>query len=345
MKTDTPIRPPAGQVRWFGIAMLAWALFLCPGCGTHDDKTVVSSKPRVEQMSSGPIEVTITADPGTVRLDRDVMLSIRVSHPSDIAVTMPQIGDRLTGFVLRGVLGAEPVESEGTTTVGQRFRLSPIVADEYRLGPMAVVYNKKRGISDEKWFATRPIVFEFISPVQGDPGDDISVEMRPVWIRPSLRTLVLYCLLAVAVIVALVILIRLIAGLHREQRLRRMSPRERALMELAELLRKNLVGKKRVKEFYLKLTMIVRRYIERRHSVRAPEQTTEEFLTTVSNDVRFAGDVVKKLKAFLEAADLVKFAGHRPEADDIERATSAARDYIESDSPQGPDGLTKNSDS
>jgi hypothetical protein len=77
--------------------------------------------------------------------------------------------------------------------------------------------------------------------------------------------------------------------------------------------------------------MIVRRYIERRHRVRAPEQTTQEFLRAVSSDPRFAPQVVERLKQFLEAADLVKFAAWTPDSGAVENAVSSARDYLTSD--------------
>jgi len=110
-----------------------------------------------------------------------------------------------------------------------------------------------------------------------------------------------------------------------------MSPRERALEELAELMARDLVGKNMVKEFYLELTMIVRRYIERAHAIRAPEQTTEEFLAAVSSDNRFGQEVINRLRLFLEAADLVKFAAYHPESDAISRATETARSYVVTD--------------
>lgn len=313
--------------------VLAGLLSLCLLAGCKDESPEADVGPRVENITSGPVKLTITAGPGTVRLDRDVMLSVRATCPSDVLVRIPDIGDRLTGFVLKGELGTEPVESQGTTISERRFRLSPLVSDEYRLGPMAIVYRNRHDPSSEKWFATRPIVFEFIAPVEGEAADDISVEMSPVWIRPSFQVISLYSLLVLAVIAALILVMRLVAGIRHEQKLRKMSARDRALMELAQLMRKDLVGKSKVKEFYVELTLVVRRYVERRHLIRAPEQTTEEFLEAVSNDSRFGPDIVTKLEAFLEAADLVKFAAFKPGPDAIGHATDTARDYIQSESP------------
>ena len=119
--------------------------------------------------------------------------------------------------------------------------------------------------------------------------------------------------------------------------LRRLSPAERAVRELDALLAKDLIRRGKVKDFYVELTMVVRRYIERQHGIRAPEQTTQEFLRAAGDDRRFPPAVLRKLAAFLEAADLVKFAAHQPDADAIDRAARTARDFILTDSQQTAD--------
>ncbi len=132
-------------------------------------------------------------------------------------------------------------------------------------------------------------------------------------------------------VVLLFLLWKLATRVKEEVALRRMSAKERALRELAVLMRQDLIGQHKVKEFYFELTMIVRRYIERQHGVRAPEQTTEEFLDAVSKDSRFSSEIIDRLRAFLQAADLVKYAAYTPDDDAIGTATRTATDYIERD--------------
>ena len=110
-----------------------------------------------------------------------------------------------------------------------------------------------------------------------------------------------------------------------------MSPIERALTELERLLRRNLPGHGLYKDFYIELTMVVRRYIERSHHIRAPEQTTEEFLAAASKHPLFTPEVLSQLKIFLESADLVKFAGQKANQEMTGQATEKARLYIKSD--------------
>jgi len=308
--------------------------------GTKTDNAVSNGKPRVEDMSRGPLQVTVTFDPPAVRIDRDMILSIKITSPSEIEVSMPGMDDRLKGFLRNGTLDKEPVSHAGKTTYERQLLLTPVISDEYRLAPFPVVYTDKgKSPAETMWFPTRPVVIDTVPVISGKAGSDIDVTMQPVWVYPTFKTVALYVFLGILAIAGLFLAWKLFKSVHRQIRLMRMSPRERALEELAELMEKNLIGKNLVKEFYLEITMIVRRYIERAHSIRAPEQTTEEFLTAISADSRFSRDVLSKLKSFLEAADLVKFAAYRPDSGAISNTTETARGYIETDAAdQGQDG-------
>jgi hypothetical protein len=87
---------------------------------------------------------------------------------------------------------------------------------------------------------------------------------------------------------------------------------ERAMAALARL-RSHLPGSvEAVPGFIEEVSSILRAYIERRFAVRAPEETTEEFLAEVaSRHDELAGER-DELARFLQLCDLVKFARHRP---------------------------------
>ena len=55
----------------------------------------------------------------------------------------------------------------------------------------------------------------------------------------------------------------------------------------------------------------MRRYLEDRFELRAPELTTEEFLDVAGSANRLSHDHQSLLRDFLRQADLVKFAGVR----------------------------------
>ena len=83
-----------------------------------------------------------------------------------------------------------------------------------------------------------------------------------------------------------------------------------------------------VKLFYVELTAIVRRYIERTKGIHAPEQTTQEFLQEISRRKDFPAEQSRRLRSFLEAADLVKFAAHQPREEDVEESFRRASAFV-----------------
>lgn len=309
-------------------ALLAW---LFPSVGLAN-APATNNAPRIEKMSFGDVVLIIAADPAKIHLGRDILLTIKTTAPTQLTVALPPLNDRLSGFALSGAFEREAVVHNGVITREHCFRLTPLIAAEYRLGPLAVTYRDTSQLQPvENWFATRALVFE-VAPLGGAaPGDTIGDLRGPVWVYPDFKTVAGWVGLAALLGAVLLALYRLSQRLRRAIRLRRMSPRERALYELAELLQRELIARNLVKEFFLALTMIVRRYIERAYRLKAPEQTTEEFLLAAADNPQFRPEVLNKLRAFLQTADLVKFAAYRPEPAIIERALATAKDYIETD--------------
>jgi hypothetical protein len=105
---------------------------------------------------------------------------------------------------------------------------------------------------------------------------------------------------------------------------RRRSAYDIARGELDALLAGPRPGTGEVDAFFVKLSFVVRRYLEGRFGLRSPELTTEEFLEELSRSPH--RDL---LDDFLRGADLVKFAGHVPDATAVEAAIAAASHFLE----------------
>lgn len=288
--------------------------------------------PHVETVRHNAITLVMTLTPGSVSLDRDIILSLQLTHPESIAVSLPPLADRLQGLLAASSFEREAAPSpDGRVTRERVVRLTPLIAPEYRIAPMAIAFRNAVGNGSTEYFATPPVTLP-LNAVTDQPVDDtLRGAIRPIPIHPSLKTLSGYVALLVLFALLMALVIHLLGRIRRKIRILRMSPKERALHELELLLARKLVEAGRIKDFYVELTMIVRRYIERRHRVRAPEQTTQEFLRAVSADARFAPQVVNRLQQFLEAADLVKFAAWNPDGSAVENAVGTARGYLTSD--------------
>jgi hypothetical protein len=129
------------------------------------------------------------------------------------------------------------------------------------------------------------------------------------------------------------LLYRLIRGRRRAVIVAPRPAHAIALEALAKLHAARLLEAARHEEYYVRLSDIVRTYLESRFHLRAPEMTTEEFLQAAQRDPQLTPPQRSLLGTFLSEADLVKFARYVPAPDDAERAYRAARQFVESTAP------------
>lgn len=282
----------------------------------------------VLELSKNGIDFKIESDSRQIDPARSVFLRVEAVAPQDRVVELPDLRDRVAGFSLAEDFVEEPkMADDGSVVKVANWRLVPEpCAAAYKIRPFVVKASPKMMSyqSDEGKFSfvAGPIRFEppaAREPVTGEMECDPRKDLPPLswklvgWIAATL-------LAVLGLLGALAYLVKYLARRVREHR---MSPIERAWAELDRLLKKGLPGRGRYKDFYVELTMVVRRYIQRKYGISAPHMTTEEFLRTAkpSDDLR----------RFLESADLVKFAGVEATPDMADAATESARSYIRSD--------------
>jgi len=81
-----------------------------------------------------------------------------------------------------------------------------------------------------------------------------------------------------------------------------------------------LPGKGEIKKYYYILSDILRKYIEDRFNIKAPEMTTPEFLVYLKDSKELSAQQKEILKDFLVHCDMVKFAKYGPSAKEIDES-------------------------
>lgn len=113
-----------------------------------------------------------------------------------------------------------------------------------------------------------------------------------------------------------------------------LPPHERALRELARLAADDLPARGEMDAFFVRLSSIVRTYIEGRFGIAAPDRTTQEFIREASRHPDLSGDHGRTLAEFLRSADMVKFAAARPAADACGDAMDRMRAFVDATAPR-----------
>lgn len=328
-----------------GILLLA----VC-GCGTKSAPTsedAAASHARSE-VERGPVRLTAQVEPVRPRLSDSPTLTLTIDHEEGVTVNKPLFGEAMGKFTIRDLREPLPRTDNGRVILEQIYTLEPTEPGRLRIDPIAVSFTDRREQADsaEQTIETEPLSIE-VSSVLGDKTPalgDLRPPAAPITLTADSLWLWAVAILAVVVLLALVLRRRRRRTLpQRTGAVKILTPQDLANMELDKLIASGLATSD-IKQFYIELTDIVRRLIERTTGIRAPERTTEEFLREISRAKTFEEEVRGRLRGFLEAADLVKFAAHRPNAEDVEESIRRARLFIGGRKPSSSDDRESQSD-
>ena len=135
-----------------------------------------------------------------------------------------------------------------------------------------------------------------------------------------------------AVLLGLILMVFLVGLVIRIIRRRRAgpptSPREAALSQLEALRPK--VAEIDPRHFSDEVSSVLRTYLTRQYGLRAPQQTSQEFLESISTDNLFDVNRQDLLSSFLKKCDLIKFARLDAGSSECESLLNQAFEFVKS---------------
>jgi len=312
------------------------AMVLLAGCGVMRSKDGASpskSGNAIERNTEkGPVKLFVRVWPREPRLSDLVEMDVKVESQPGIEIKPPAFGQAVGDFLIRDY-SERPPEAGAGNLRRFHYQLEPARAGKHLIRSVSIEFVDNRPNSERRGeptlIETDPLEVNVTSEL-GDEAPSLANLEPMLPPRPVPQTSAIGSLVASGLAGLLVIL--LIAALRRRKR-RPIEPRRQTAEEIAQaalalLLAENLPGRGLIKVFYLRLTGIVRQYVEDTTGIRAPEQTTEEFLRDVRSRAEFPPERSIRLAEFLEAADLVKFAGQQPEESQIDQAIARAHEFV-----------------
>jgi len=313
---------------------MAAALLLWPGCG--GDETAQTAGQDAETARTervlGPVKVIVEVSPREPRLSDDPTFTLTVEFEEGVDVTLPPFGNSLGDFVIRNYRKPLPEVRGRHRVIRQVYELEPVRTGEHLIHPVAIPFvdNRPKGDGEEHVAETEGLTV-IVKSVLGEEVPSLAdlkpaEEPKELPEEPFNALVLLWGLPAVALLILFVWMKR--RRRSEEDVAPKLTPRERAWLELKDLLAAGYLEREEFNFYYRDLTAVVCRYIERTTSVRAYEQTTEEFLRAVTGRETFPDDERQRLQSFLESADLIKFANLRPGKTEIESSFNRAKDFL-----------------
>jgi hypothetical protein len=295
-----------------------------------------------ETTSDGPVEATVEVWPAKALLGDPIHLRLTVKARRGVDVDMPPWGEALGRFLIVGRFAPTArrgAEGGGTTTV-QEYELQAQTSGRQRIPALRVTWtdgaarNAPRGhqapAARDLWTGEVPLAIGTDLP----PGE---LALRPALgpLSPGVSGPARWALLGVGALVAAagggVVLLR--ARRRRTAVRARASAYDAAMGRLQALEQAGAPDGALADTWYVELSAVVRRYLEDRYGIRAPELTTEEFLQEARRLRELAPAHRELLSAFLARCDRVKFASHRPDAAESRAALDEARAFVEETTP------------
>jgi len=311
-----------------------------PATRAEDAPTSRPVTPIVREAKSGPLRAVIRLDRDEVAIPQTVGVKLTIEAERGVEVTPPNLDETIRDFGVLKVETEKQTDPDGmyeSTTMN--FSLDPLAAGTWTLPPLEIPYvdARPRMTGEAERIEDKLVLAGINLTVTGSPADVKSVATLPT---PWPKTLLLWAAGVVAALLAVAWWARR-SGKPIARLGRRLAPPPPpvpahiwAMAELKKLLAERLPENGRTQEFYYRINAIVREYLERRFGLRAPEQTSEEFIVAVSR----SGDLIdphkRLLQQFTAACDPVKYARAVPTAADIDWVVEAARGFIEATSPQ-----------
>jgi hypothetical protein len=286
-------------------------------------------------VQRGPVTAVVRLSPAAPRIGDPVTLEVTVTADEGVEVFMPEFGQAMDRFAILDFAPRETTDDEGRTVAGQIYTLEPPRSGHLAIPPLMIEFVDRRDGHDPApegedayEILTERLPFEVASVLPEDADADLAPARGkldplpgpgPAWWVWLLATLAL----AAGGYVAWQ------RALAWRERARVQSAYEAASARLAALRRHPRTTPEDMEAFFVELSALVRRYVEDRFRLRAPELTTEEFLQAASASPDLTDAHRGFLRDFLSLADRVKFARFVPGTEDADRLLAAAGRFLE----------------
>jgi hypothetical protein len=323
-------------------AILVIAVVGLAGCHRGEEAVApASNEPPADAIAkvteNGPVKLTVKVWPAHPSLTDTVSVRLEIDAAAGVTVDAPfqETGDQLGRFRIVGFTQDRQRLGNGGDHQVQTYQLTAPSSGRERVPPFRLEMIDQRATNGNASVKPLELLTEEV-PLEIAPvkADRIDADLRPA--AAALEVDVggvpwWYWVGGGGLIVMLASGSALAWRAWRagRRRARQKSAYDEAVAKLRVLADRGAPAAEQADGWFVELSGIVRRYLEGRYDIRAPELTTEEFLQVAARAAMLTADHRGLLTSFLERCDQVKFAGYRPDADESLATLKAAQGFIE----------------
>jgi hypothetical protein len=278
------------------------------------------------------IEVNSAVDTSRITIGDRITYTLSINHVDTMRVEKPGEGVNLGQFEIKDYKIYDPVREQGRVEEKFEYVISVFDTGTFVIPPFPVAYFPTDSLGDYKLIEANPITI-FVESVIQDEERQLRDVSPPIDI--PFDYFVLFTVLASVILIGMMVFFGYRLYKKRKETgylIRPPEPprpaHEIALEAIEALIKKDLIAEGLIKEFYIEISEIIRRYIEGRFFIPALEETSSEILRELKNQ-DIDEEIQIHAKEFLELSDLVKFAKYKPVDEENQKIISLSKEFIE----------------
>lgn len=283
------------------------------------------------QQATPSISVVLRADSTNLNMGDPIQVSLSVKHAKGQQVVLPTVADTLGSMEVSSASGIDTSAIGNDITLVRTYTVAAYDSGTYHAGPVQVLYKSSTGSTDT---AYSNVLYFAVTTLDVDTTKPI-MDIKPPLEVPYVWQEFTYYIIGGALLLVLLIAAYFLYQFYKKNKpvvQERYKPKDAAHVwarkELKKLEEEQLWQKGEVKQYYSRLTEILRLYLEYRYGWMGIESTTEELEAEVS---MYDINAVAKGLMFetLRTADLVKFAKMLPMPDVHTKSLQNVRQFVE----------------
>lgn len=287
------------------------------------------------QDKKSPLSIEVILEKDTILIGDQIYMTADATHAREMHFHFPDVGDTIaTGVLVLEQSNLDTIRNkkkEDFITVRKKYKITsytPFVT--YHMGFNFVLMDDEDGMFDTI-YSNQPTLTVFPPMIDSTfVPNDIKA---PVEYPLTFSEIAPYVIGGIVLLALIVFLIYYFIQRRRNQPVFfRPKPKEPphiiAIRDLNTLKDEKLWQQGKVKEYYTKISEIIRVYIEDRFDIPAMEQTSDEILQSFISGKNCEPALLNKLKEVFYTSDLVKFAKHTPLPDENEICYKNIYDFV-----------------
>ena len=265
-------------------------------------------------------EVKVETNTKNIKIGEQIQYKVSVETPADTPVSFPE-GQTFAPLEMVKTRAADTLRDGGKYRLVKEYYLTQFDEGKYTIPSQKIRINNKDYFTDSLLVEVHTVAIDTLKQPLYDikPIQDVKKPFTSYgWILTIIAAVLL--LLIVAFVYFVFIRKKKFPFLQTQKKL---PPFDRAIQDLKELQNSKYLIQSQHKEYYTRLTDIVKAYLEEEVHILAKESTTDELLAKINllqekGKLNLNQETITNLKRVLQTADLVKFAKNKPSDDNAE---------------------------